>query len=109
LPLFDALDVAVRRLALEKLGDRDTPEVAEALLRQLRHPDRGLRDDALARLGRLESGRTALAEALLKADSPDAAWVLARTQEHFVGGYDAALRERLFAEACEFLEAGDRR
>jgi hypothetical protein len=78
-------------------------------LRQLRHPDRGLRNDALARLGKLNAGRTALAEALLAAESPDAAWTLARTQEPFVGGYDAALRGRLFDRASEYLEAGDRR
>jgi hypothetical protein len=109
LALFDAPDVAGRRLALEKLGDRDTADVAAALVRQLRHPDRSLRDDALARLGRLGAGRAALAQALLDADSPDAAWALARTQERFVGDYDAALRRRFFARACDFLEAGDRR
>jgi hypothetical protein len=109
LALFDAPDVAARRLALEKLGDRNTVDVAGALLRQLRHPDRALRNDALARLGRLEAGRAALADALLAADSPDAAWTLARTQEPFVAGYDAALRERLFDQACDYLEAGDRR
>jgi HEAT repeat protein len=109
LPLFDAPDVAGRRLALEKLGDRDTEEVAAALLRQLRHPDRALRNDALAHLGRLDAGRTALAEALLTADSADAAWTLARTQEPFVAGYDKALRERLFAQARDYLMAGDRR
>jgi hypothetical protein len=109
LPLFDAPDVAARRLAMEKLADRDTPEVAAALLRQLRHPDRALRNDALAHLARLDSGRTALAEALLAAESPDAAWTLVRTQEPFVGRYDRALRERLFEQACDYLEAGDRR
>jgi hypothetical protein len=107
--LFDAADVAGRRLALEKLGDRDTADVAAALLRQLKHPDRPLRDDALTRLGRLAAGRAALAQALLEADSPDAAWTLARTQERFVGDYDAALRQRVFGHACELLEAGDRR
>jgi HEAT repeat protein len=109
LTLFDAADVAGRRLALEKLGDRDTDEVAAALLRQLRHPDRGLRDDTLARLGRLAAGRKALADALLAAESPDAAWTLARTQEPFVAGYGADLRGRLFDQACDYLDAGDRR
>jgi hypothetical protein len=90
LALFDAPDAAGRRLALEKLGDRDTADVAAALLRQRDHPDRALRDEALARLGRLPSGRAALAQALLNAESPDAAWALARAQERFVGDYDAA-------------------
>jgi hypothetical protein len=101
--------VAGRRLALEKLGDRDTPDVAAALIRQLNHPDRALRDEALARLGRLAAGRAALAQALLDADSPDAAWTLARTQERSIGDYDTALRQRVFARACDLLEAGDRR
>jgi HEAT repeat protein len=109
LALLDAPDVAVRRLALEKLGDRDTAAVAAALLRQLRHPDPALRADALSRLAKLAAGRAALAEALLAADSPDAAWALARAQEPFVGAYDARLRERLFERACDYLEAGDRR
>jgi hypothetical protein len=109
LALFDAPDVAGRRLALEKLGDRDTAVVAAALMRQLHHPDRALRDDALSRLGRLTAGRTVLAQALLEADSPDAAWALARAQERFVGDHDAVVRQRLFAHACDFLEAGDRR
>src|SRR5207244_7065843 len=44
LALLRAPDLSVRRLALEKIGDRDTKAVAEALLAQLDHPDRGLRD-----------------------------------------------------------------
>src|SRR5438874_8319660 len=63
-------------------------------------------NDALARLGRLAAGRKALADALLAADSPDAAWTLARTQEPFVAGYDAAPRQRLFDQACDYLEIG---
>jgi hypothetical protein len=109
LALFDAPDVAARRLALEKLGDRDRPEVAVALLRQLRHPDRALRNDALSRLAKLAAGRTALAEALVGEESVDAAWALARAQEPFVSGYDESLREVLFDRACEYLEASDRR
>jgi hypothetical protein len=109
LALFDAADVAGRRLALEKLGDRDTAEVAVALLRQLRHPDRGLRNDVLARLGKLDAGRTALAGALLAEESVDAVWALARAQEPFVSQYDEKLRKGLFDRACEYVEAGDRR
>jgi hypothetical protein len=109
LALFDAPDVAGRRLALEKLGDRDTPEVAGALLRQLRHPDRALRSDALSRLANLAAGRTALAGALLAEESLDAAWALARAQEPLVSRYDESLRRSLFDRACEYVEAGDRR
>src|SRR5262249_20662760 len=53
LPLLDAPDVAVRRAAIDKVGDRDRPDVAAALLRQLAHQDRELRDHALAHLTRL--------------------------------------------------------
>jgi HEAT repeat protein len=109
LPLFEAPDVAVRRLALEKLGDRERPEVATALLRQLQHPDRALRSEALARLSTLAVGRKALAAALLSEESLDAAWGLARAQEALVGSHDGPIREALFKRACEHIEAGDRR
>jgi hypothetical protein len=109
LELLDAPDVAVRRLGMEKVADRDNREVAAALSRQLDHRDRSLRDEALARLARLEYGRQALADELLQADSPDKAWLLARSQAPFARDYGQALRERLFVKACSFLEDGDRR
>jgi hypothetical protein len=109
LPLFDAADAAVRRFAIEKLGDRDTPDVAAALLRQLGHRDRALHDEALAALAARKHGREALANALLEAPSPEEAWSLARAQAPFAAGYAPALRERLFTAACTLLEAGDRR
>jgi hypothetical protein len=107
--LLHAPDVAVRRLALEKVGDRDADDVADALLAQLGHPDRGLRDAALARLTRLGRGRAALTAALLAAETPDAAWPLARAQAPFAKDYPAALRDEVFDKACDYLEAGDRR
>jgi HEAT repeat protein len=109
LPLLKAPDVAVRRLAVEKLGDRDDEEVAAALLEQLAHPDRGLRDEALARLTKLSHGRAALTEALGKADTPDRAWQLARALAPFAKQFDADAREEVFGRAGKFLEAGDRR
>jgi hypothetical protein len=109
LTLLDAPDVAVRRAALDKLQDRDNAVVAEALVRQLHHPDRWLREQALGCLGRLSEGRKALALALLKAQTPDDAWALARSQERFVADYDARLRQQIFTEACAYLEAADRR
>jgi hypothetical protein len=109
LPLFEAPDVAVRRLAMEKLGDREKPEVATALLRQLQHPDRALHSEALSRLSTLAVGRTALAAGLLSEESLDAAWGLARAQEALVGRYDDRTREAIFDRACEYIEAGDRR
>lgn len=109
LVLLDAPDAAVRRFALEKLAGHDSPEVADGLLRQLRHPDQSLREEARARLAQMESGREALAAALLHAESPEEAWTLARAQAPLVRSYPAELRTKLFAQACTHLEAGDRR
>jgi HEAT repeat protein len=108
LSLLAAPDLTVRQVALEKVGDRDAPAVAAALLAQLDHPDRGLREAALARLTRLKHGRAALTRALLGADSPDRAWPLAKAQAPFVKDYPAAWRDEVFEQACEHLEAGDR-
>lgn len=109
LTLLQASDVAVRKLALEKIGDRDTEEVARVLLQQLQHPDRSLRDSALARLTRTKHGQKALTAALLEADSPDKAWMLARAQAPFARSYPAEWREKVFAQVCDYLESNDRR
>ena len=109
LTLLEAADVAVRKLAMEKVGDRDSAEVADALLRQLNHPDRSLRDGALARLTRLKQGQKALTGALLEADSADKVWMLARTQAPFARSFPAEWRDKVFARTCEYLEANDRR
>ncbi|MGH7170946.1 MAG: HEAT repeat domain-containing protein [Gemmataceae bacterium] len=109
LTLLQASDVAVRKLAMEKIGDRDTAEVADALLQQLQHPDRSLRDGVLARLSRLKQGQKALTTALLEADSPDRAWMLARAQAPSVRKNSPEWRENVFAQACAYLEANDRR
>ncbi len=109
LALLDAPDAAVRRAALDKLGGRDTPEMAEALVKQLRHADRALREQALTCLGKLAEGHKALVNAAAAAESPDLAWSLARSQEPFVRAYAPELREQLFTRACAYLEANDRR
>jgi HEAT repeat protein len=109
LVLFDAPDAAVRRFVLEKLAGKDSADIADALLRQLRHPDQSLREAVRARLAQMRHGREALAEALLEAPSPDEAWTLARAQVPFVRDYPAGLRTKLFSQACAHLEAGDRR
>lgn len=109
LTLLQASDVAVRKLAMAKIGDRDSAEVAEALLQQLHHPDRSLRDEALSRLSQLKHGQKALTAALLTADSPDRAWMLARAQGPFARKYPPEWREQVFAQVCDYLEANDRR
>jgi HEAT repeat protein len=109
LPLFDAPDTAARRFAVDKLGDRDDPEVAEALLRQVDHRDRAFREQAIARLAKGNHGRRALVRALVEAASPDEAWFLARAQMPLVREYPAELLRELFARGCDLLEANDRR
>jgi hypothetical protein len=109
LDLLRTADVAVRRLALEKIGDRDTAEVAGALLQQLNHPDSGLREAALARLCSAKRGREALTAALLGADTADRAWFLARAQAPFAKDYPADWRDKVFARAADYVEANDRR
>jgi hypothetical protein len=107
--LLTAPDVAARRVAMEKVGDKDTAEVAEALMAQLSHPDKGLRDAARARLAKLEHGRSALATAVLAAPTVEEMWPLARSVAPFVGTFGAKLRDEIFRKACKFLEADDHR
>src|SRR5262245_15756871 len=109
LALLDAPDVAARRAGLEKLAGRDTTAVAAALLRQLTHPDRAWRDEALAHLVKLSEGRKALVGALLEAATADDAWPLARAQAPFAREYAPKLREQVFDETRAYLESGDRR
>src|SRR5262249_55612093 len=109
LPLFDAPDTAARRLALEKLGERDTPKIAAGLIKQLAHHDAGLRDEAVKRLATSKHGRKALAAALLAAETPDDAWALARAQATLAPEMDKDQRGQLLKKACAYLEEGDRR
>jgi hypothetical protein len=109
LPLFDAPDAAARLFAVAKLANQDKAEIAAALLRQLDHPDRTLREEALKAIARLKHGPDALAQALLEAESPDRAWALARVQAPLVGEYKRGLLTKLFSRACEALEEVDRR
>jgi HEAT repeat protein len=109
LTLLEAPDVSARLMALEKVGDHDTKEVAAALMKQLGHPDRSLREGALARLAKLEHGREALTAALLEAETADRVWQLARAQAPFVKDYPAEWRDGVFRRACVWLEDGDRR
>jgi HEAT repeat protein len=109
LALFRVPDVAVRRFAIEKLAGQESIEVAEALLQQLDHPDRGLRDLAVSRLAVFDRGRTALAEALIHVETPERAWNLARAQSASARSYSPKLLTKLFAQAFDHLEEGDRR
>jgi hypothetical protein len=109
LPLFRSPGLAGRRLALAKVGDRDSDEVAEALVGQLGHPDRAFREEVLARLSSTERGRKALAARLADAETADAAWPLARVLARFAPEDPEAWAKELFPQAAKYLEAGDRR
>jgi HEAT repeat protein len=107
--LLEAPDVATRLFAVEKLKGSDSPEVARALLPQLRHPDRTLRDEALAALHASKSGREALFEAALAAETVDEAWFLARALGESARELPAKARDRLFEQACAWQDEDDRR
>jgi hypothetical protein len=109
LPLLEAPNPATRRFAIEKIGDRDKPNVAAALIQQMDHPDRGLRELAISHLAKSEHGREALIRALRQASNPDHAWALARVQAPFVRDYSTAQMSSLFKQACQYLESADRR
>jgi HEAT repeat protein len=109
LALFDAPDVAAHALAIEKLGEIDTPVVAQALLRQLHHPDKVLREKAQLALANLKIGRGELLEALLKAQTPDEAWTLARAQVNIAREWPPAHRTKVFSKACAWHDSEDRR
>jgi len=109
LPLLQRGDVTVRRMALEKVGGRDTAEIAAALTSQLDHPDRSFRDEVLSRLTKLKYGPQALVQALLEADTPDRAWALVRIQQPLANSYAADQRLKLLKLGCKYLEENDRR
>ena len=109
LELFQAPDVAARRVAVDKLGDRDNAAVAEGLMGQLTHPDRGLRDAARSKLAAIEHGRKALVAALLKVEVLDELWQLGRLVAPFANQFPPALRKEILERACKYLEAQDHR
>ncbi len=109
LSLLRAPDVAVRQLAVEKVGDRDSAEVAAALLEQLGHPDASLRGAVLDRLAKLKHGREALIAALLEAETPDRAWTLARALAPLARDFPKGWRDRVFDQLAGQLEGNDRR
>jgi HEAT repeat protein len=109
LHLLEAPDVATRRFALERLRGVETSEVAEAFVAQLHHPDRGLRDEALAALRGFTAGRQALLEHLLAAASADDAWSLARALIPSARELNEKQRQQLLKRAGAYHESDDRR
>lgn len=109
LALLGASDVTARHFAIENLAQRDTADVADALLNQLDHPDQMLRESAIARLTKMKHGQLGLAKALRQAETPEKCWLLAKALGSFVKEFPTAWLEGLFAPACKWLEEGDRR
>ena len=107
--LLKAPDVAARRMALDKVDDTDTPELAAALMEQLGHPDRGLRDAARSRLGQMEHGRAALVQATLAAEQAEQTWSHARALAAYARSFSPTLQDELYRHASRHLEAGDHR
>ncbi|GIW82679.1 MAG: hypothetical protein KatS3mg105_4486 [Gemmatales bacterium] len=109
LPLLDAPDPAARRFAIDKLSQVDSAEVAQALVKQLGRHDRSLRQETIAHLADLKYGQEALVASLLEADHADLAWGIARAQMSIAPRLSPSLLEKIRTEACNRLEAGDRR
>lgn len=107
--LLEAPDVATRRFAVEKLQGIESAEIARAMLAQLRHPDRGLREETLKALGSYGAGRAVILDELLEAEEVDRAWYLARALGPSGKAFSAAQRGKLFAQAAEYHDAEDRR
>lgn len=109
LQLLDAPDVATRRFAVDRLRGVESSEVARAMLPQLDHADRGLREDVQQALAGYSEGRAALLERLLGASSPDEAWSLARMLAPRFGELSTAQSKRVFEEASKYQDMEDRR
>jgi hypothetical protein len=109
LRLMDAPDVATRRFAIERLHGIETADVAAALLAQVRHPDRGLRDEALTALRSFTAGRQALLDQLFAGESADEAWFIARALAPSARDLNDAQTKQLFKQACAYHDEDDRR
>jgi HEAT repeat protein len=109
LALLEAPDVTVRNFAIEKLGERDSAQVADALMTQLDHPDQMLRDRALGCLAKMKYGRQNLARLLVENDDVQKTWLLAKALTSFVSDFPPSWFELLYSKGVQWLEAGDRR
>src|SRR5262245_19990935 len=107
--LLRAPDIAARRVAMSKVGDRDDKEVIAALLEQVRHPDHGYRREVFEHLGQTERGRKALGKLLKEAESSDEAWALAKVLVPFAQQSPDEWMDELFPVASGYIEAGDQR
>src|SRR5262245_51454272 len=107
--LLRAPDIAARRVAMNKVGDKDDKEVIAAMLEQVRHPDHGYRREVFEHLGKTERGRKALGKLLKEAESSDDAWALAKVLVPFAQQNPDEWMDDLFPVASGYIEAGDQR
>lgn len=126
--LLDTPDVATRRFAVEKLQGIENAEVARAMVAQLRHPDRNLREETLKALRGYDAGRAAVLDEMLAAKEVDRVWFLARALAAAREGEAPAepgqkarqeprppvvlktpQRTKVFAQAAKFHDTDDRR
>jgi hypothetical protein len=109
LKLLEAPDVAARRFAVDKLRGLESKDWAQALLAQVDHPDRALREEVLAVLCSFTAGRDALLEKLLATPAVEECWSLARALAPNFRETSAAQRTLIFKEACAYQDQEDRR
>ena len=107
--LLEAPDVATRRFAVEKLHGVENSDVAKALMVQMRHPDRTLREAALKTLLSFAAGHAAILDDLLATDDFERAWYLAKALAPSAKRLTAAQRTKAFAQAAKHHDADDRR
>jgi HEAT repeat protein len=107
--LLEAPDVATRRFAVEKLHGVESAEVAAALMIQMRHPDRNLREAALKSLLSFAGGRAAILDELLTTDDIERAWFLAKALVPSAQQLSAVQRTKAFTQAAKHHDKDDRR
>jgi HEAT repeat protein len=107
--LLEAPDVATRRFAVEKLHGVESADVAHAMIAQLRHPDRVLRDEALKALNSNKAGRSALLDELVTSEGVEPTWFLARAIVPSGKEITTAQKTKVFEQATKYHDADDRR
>ena len=107
--LLEAADVATRRFAVEKLHGVESAEVAKALIVQMRHPDRALREAAQKALLSFAAGRAAILDDLLTTEDVERAWFLAKALAPSAQQLGASQRMTAFTQAAAHHDADDRR
>jgi hypothetical protein len=107
--LLEAPDVATRRFAVEKLHGVESAEVAQALMAQVGHSDRALREAALKSLLSFAAGHAAILEELLATEDFDRAWFLAKALVPGAKALTANQRAKAFAQAAAHHDVDDRR